>query len=66
MTIKITKQVRDGKPLRYRNKLNGDVFDSKTTLESRYIDGVEFVAVINPRGGLNYVRKDNLEKIPVA
>ena len=55
-------EVRD-QPILYRNKLNGEVVESRTSYASKYIDGVEFITINNPRGGRNFMRKEHLEKV---
>jgi hypothetical protein len=49
---------------KYRNKLNGDIYESQIGSSPKFIDGVEFIAVTNKHGRINFIRKDTLEKLP--
>lgn len=67
-TKNITTRTEQGKILKYKNRLNGEVFCSKSHHNSKFIDGVEFVSVYKEKtSGIRpiyfWMRKDNLELI---
>lgn len=62
----ITTRTAHDKVLKYKNRLNGEMFCSKSHHNSKFIDGVEFLSVyreVTPGIRPNYfwMRKDNLE-----
>ena len=65
--INTTMRTESDKRVRkYKNRLNGEVFCSKSNHNSKFIDGVEFLSVykeVTPGIQPNYfwMRKDNLE-----
>lgn len=58
----------DEKIATYRNRMTGDIYYTSNLYNNKYIDGAEFLRVfpkpISPKvRRLNWIRKDQLEKI---